>query len=262
MNTLEQVRDDSLDASPRGCEPHVGATARTIQVLICHGSPLVRAGLMAMLAPHADLRCSLGEDRPGGRGANATPDVVVADHSRGIEWVRFAGRPARLHAPPQVLVVTDSDRECDIRAALSAGVQGYLLIDDSPELLVTAIHSVRPGQRVLSAKVASKLAENVAAEALTRREQAVLGLVIEGLCNKSIANRLGITSGTVKSHLRSAFGKLGATSRTQAIAIAHRRGLLQQAAPPAAAHESLLAAQANSAWRVSGRGEAPGRVTQ
>jgi|UPI00068FA27C two-component system NarL family response regulator len=192
------------------------------RVLVCHVSPVVRAGLMALLAPCDDLDCRLGE-------GDALPDVIVADHERGIEWVGAIGRMPMLHAAPRVLVVTDSDRECDIRAALSAGVHGYLLINDPPEHLVAAVRSAQPGERVLSPKVASKLAQNIAAEALTLREQTVLGLVTEGLCNKSIASRLGITSGTVKSHLRSAFSKLGAASRTQAIAIAHRRGLLRQA---------------------------------
>jgi two-component system NarL family response regulator len=155
------------------------------------------------------------------------PDVVVADHRRAIEWVSATNRAAP-SARPRVLAVAESDRECDIRAAIAAGVQGYLLVDDAPEHLVAAVRTVQPSGRILSPKVASRLAESVAGEALTQREQAVLGLVIDGLCNKLIANQLGITAGTVKSHLRSAFGKLGVGSRTQAVAMAQRRGMLQQ----------------------------------
>jgi two-component system NarL family response regulator len=199
-----------------------------IKVLVCHGSPVVQAGLAALLARHADLDCTAGDTRSPGFRTEALPEVIVADRDGGIEWIGTLGRMSWLPVRPRVLVVTHSDRECDIRTALSAGVQGYLLIDDAPEHLVPAIRSAQPAGRVLSPRVASRLAENVAGESLTQREQVVLGLVIEGLCNKSIGNRLGITAGTVKSHLRSAFGKLGAASRTQAIAIAHRRGLLHQ----------------------------------
>lgn len=204
------------------------AALQRIKVLVCHGSPVLQAGLMAMLARHEDLACSAGDGAPPIRDGPALPDVIVADQGHGVAWAHALGAMASLQARPRVLVVTHSDRECDIRAALSGGVQGYLLVDDAPEHLAAAIRTARPGGRMLSPKVASRLAENVAGEPLTQREQAVLALVVEGLCNKSIATRLDITAGTVKSHLRSAFGKLGAASRTHAIAIAHRRGLLQQ----------------------------------
>jgi DNA-binding NarL/FixJ family response regulator len=210
-------------------------------VLVCHASPVVQAGLVALLARHGDLECTVGGGIPPIQGGEAIPDAIVTDHGSAIEWVRATHRMEGRRARPRVLVVAHSDRECDIRAAISAGVQGYLLIDDAPEHLAAAIRSVQPGRRILSPKVASRLAESVAGEALTHREQAVLRLVIEGCCNKSIANRLGITSGTVKSHLRSAFGKLGVASRTQAVAMAHRRGLFQQHAA-SLPHEDLPAA--------------------
>lgn len=197
------------------------------KVLVCHDSPVVQAGLMALLVRHADFDCVVGDAAAPGGGDETTPHVVVADRSRAIELVRSAGRVPRPRESPLVLVVAHSDRECDIRAALCAGVLGYFLVDDAAEHLPAAIRAARPGARILSPKVASRLAESVAAEALTRREQVVLGMVVEGCCNKSIANHLGITSGTVKSHLRSAYGKLGVVSRTQAVAMAHRRGLLQ-----------------------------------
>ena len=205
-------------------------TEADVEVWVCHASPVVQAGLTALLAPHANLNCASDDGTVLEPGLDALPEVIVADHRRGIEWAEAFGRVPCLRARPRVLVVTHSDRECDIRAAMSAGVQGYVLIDDAPEQLIAGIRDMQRGARFLSPKVASRLAENVSAEALTQREQAVLGLVVEGLCNKLIASQLGITAGTVKCHLRSAFGKLGAASRTQAIAIAHRRGLLQQTA--------------------------------
>lgn len=201
------------------------AALERIKVLMCYDNPVLRAGLMAILARHADLDCTEGVAALI-VGPTAMPDVIVADHHGGVGLVNATGKMRSLHASPRMLILSHSARECDIREALSSGVQGYLLVDDAPEHLAAAIRSVRSGGRALSPKVASRLAENVALEPLTQREEAVLVLVVEGLCNKSIASRLGITAGTVKSHLRSAFGKIGAASRTQAVAIANRRGLL------------------------------------
>jgi two-component system NarL family response regulator len=198
------------------------------KVLVCHDSAVLQAGLMALLVRHADFDCAAGEAAAAVDGHATLPKVVIADHGRAMQLVSSAGRSTRAGEGPRVLVVAQAGRECEIRAALSAGVQGYFLVDDVAEHLPAAIRVTRPDARVLSPRVASRLAEIVAAEALTQREQSVLELVVEGLCNKSIGRQLGISAGTVKSHLRSAFGKLGVVSRTQAIATAHRRGLLQQ----------------------------------
>ena len=202
------------------------ATRRRVTILVCFDSPVLQAGMMAMLARERDFDCAEDVGAPFSHGNSVTPDVIVADRDRAIGWANAAVSIHGTRARPRVLVVTHSDRECDIRASLSCGVHGYLLVDDVPEHLASAIRATQPG-RILSPRVASRLAENVALESLTQREEAVLGLVVEGLCNKSIANRLGITAGTVKSHLRSAFSKIGATSRTQAVAVVQRRGLLQ-----------------------------------
>jgi DNA-binding NarL/FixJ family response regulator len=196
-------------------------------VLVCVDSLVLRAGLMATLERYEGLDCTEAKGPPPEAGFAAMPDVVVADPGRGITWVRATARMMGPRARPRVLIVTHAARECEIRAALSVGVRGYLLVEEAHDHLAAAIWAVRAEGRALSPKVAAHLAENVGADSLTHREEAVLALVIEGLCNKLIASRLGITAGTVKSHLRSAFDKLGAASRTQAVAIAHRRGLLQ-----------------------------------
>jgi DNA-binding NarL/FixJ family response regulator len=199
---------------------------------------VLQAGMMAMLARERDFDCTEDVGSALNHGSSVMPDVIVADHDHAIGWANAAARMHGTRARPRVLVVTHTDRECDIRAALSCGVQGYLLVEDVPDHLASAIRATQPG-RILSPRVASRLAENVALESLTQREEAVLGLVVEGLCNKSIANRLGITAGTVKSHLRSAFSKVGASSRTQAVAIVQRRGLLRQRSAASQHHESV-----------------------
>ncbi len=197
-----------------------------IEVLVCHDNPLWQAGLVATLARHADIECVEGDGLVLDRNFGPMPDIVVADYNRGLELAAAIATTPGREGRPKVLVVTLVDRERDIRVALASGVQGYLQLGCAPEEVTSAIRAVHRGEHVLGPKIASRLAETYALEPLTQREEAVLRLVVEGLCNKSIANRLGITAGTVKSHLSSAFGKLGVVSRTQAMATAQRRGLV------------------------------------
>jgi DNA-binding NarL/FixJ family response regulator len=129
---------------------------------------------------------------------------------------------------PKVLVIAGIDREWEIRSALERGVRGYLLVGCSLEELMEGVRVVHRGARYLSPQVATRLAESISLEPLTSREEEVLRLVVEGLCNKAVGRRLGIAVGTVKSHLKSTFDKLKVESRTQAIAVVERRGLLRQ----------------------------------
>ena len=107
-------------------------------------------------------------------------------------------------------------------------MRGYLLVGCSLDDLAAGVRAVHRGARHLSPQVAARLAESISIEPLTAREEEVLRLVVEGLCNKAIGRRLGIAVGTVKSHLKSTFDKLNVESRTQAVAVVERRGLLRQ----------------------------------
>lgn len=144
--------------------------------------------------------------------------------ARPVPWsARFEKKPG----PPFVGI----DREWEIRRALEHGVRGYLLVGCALDELAVGVRAVHRGARHLSTEVAARLAESVALEPLTAREEQVLRLVAEGLCNKAIGRKLGIAVGTVKSHLKSAFDKLDVESRTQAVAAVERRGLLRQSTP-------------------------------
>ncbi len=153
---------------------------------------------------------------------------MVYGYSQGVALAEtFAGRSSRTMGP-KVVVIAGIDREWEIRSALERGVRGYLLVGCSLEELVEGVRVVHRGARYLSPQVATRLAESISLEPLTSREEEVLRLVVEGLCNKAVARQLGIAVGTVKSHLKSAFDKLRVESRTQAIAMVDRRGLLSQ----------------------------------
>ena len=198
---------------------------KRVTVDVSYVDPIVAAGLRAALRTQADFDVEgPGSDkthRPG------PPPVVVADYAGGLALVATFRATALASAPlPPVLVVTQQRKGWELRRALEVGVQGYVSIGCAIDELITAVRSLRAGQRHIEAAAARLLADSIGQEALTPREETVLRRVVEGLGNKAVARDLGIGVGTVKSHLRSIYGKLDATSRTEAVTVAERRGLL------------------------------------
>jgi DNA-binding NarL/FixJ family response regulator len=193
-----------------------------IRVLVLHRDPVAHAGISVAFNDRSDFEVSRAD-----AAALAAADVVITDYSQGMALAEQVERRGHW-AGPKVLVIAGMDREWEIRSALERGVRGYLLVGCSLEELVEGARVVHRGARYLSPQVATRLAESISLEPLTSREEEVLRLVVEGLCNKAIGKRLGIAVGTVKSHLKSTFDKLKVESRTQAIAVAERRGFLQQ----------------------------------
>ena len=123
-----------------------------------------------------------------------------------------------------MLVVSHRHAEADVRRALEAGVQGYLPLDCETSELVESVIALHRGQRALGRMVAQRMAESFDHEGLTDRELEVLRLVVAGDANKSIAKKLDIAVGTVKVHVRSIMGKLGARTRTEAASAARPDG--------------------------------------
>ena len=204
---------------------------KQVIVDVSHVDPVVEAGLSAALRKQADFE--VAEANASAPRAGASRHVVVTDYAAGLALVAAQrANPFAPAAPPAVLVMTTRNKESDIRRALEAGVRGYLLIGCSIDELVGAVRSLSAGVRHISVDAARLLADSIAREALTPREAEVLALVVEGLGNKAIARELDVGIGTVKSHLRSIYGKLNATTRTEAVTMAERRGLLDHIAPP------------------------------
>ena len=203
---------------------------KQIIVDVSHVDPVVEAGLSAALRKQADFEVADTDASDPRTGASR--HVVVTDYAAALALVAAQrANPFAPSAPPAVLVMTTRHKESDIRRALEAGVRGYLLIGCSIDELVGAVRSLSAGMRHLSADAARLLADSIAREALTPREADVLALVVEGLGNKAIARALDVGIGTVKSHLRSIYGKLDATTRTEAVTMAERRGLLDHIEP-------------------------------
>lgn len=200
--------------------PHSGE----IRVLISHSDPLISAGLEAVLQNRRGLKVvpRFGSDFAHDiDGESAEADVVIADYESALR-LSETSRESR----SRLVILTYSDSEARICRALERGARGYLLLGCSPDELVDGIHSVFQGGVALGPQVARRIAENMTQQALTVREESVLRQLILGLSNKRIAVKSTLAEGTVKARVKSILAKLNAASRTEAIAIAHRRGLL------------------------------------
>jgi len=200
-----------------------------VHVLVVSEDPLARSGLVSLLAGQAGIvvEGQMGpEDLP--RGARAgEPEVAVWDAGTGASALDHLGETAS-RALPVLAVLADEGQAAE---ALGAGARGVVLRDIGGPRLAAAVRAVATGLIVLDAVAAESVlrprpAAPATVEHLTPREQEVLQLLAQGLSNKLIAARLGISDHTVKFHVNAILGKLGAQSRTEAIAQAARLGLV------------------------------------
>jgi DNA-binding NarL/FixJ family response regulator len=208
-------------------------TEPTIRVVIVDDHAVLRAGLEQLLTGQSDLEV-VGS---AGSGAEAIelarelrPDVVLMDlQMPGVDGVA-ATREIVAERLADVLVLTSYSDAERIVGALDAGALGYLLKDADPEEVLTGIRAVARGESPINARAARELLgarrpTPAAAAELTPRETEVLVLVRQGLANKQIARRLGISERTVKAHLTSTFQRIGVVDRTQAALWAERNAL-------------------------------------
>jgi len=194
-----------------------------IRILVLHQDPLLSAGLTAALRSRPDFEVfEGGEDH-----ATPTADVVVTDYRRALHLTEETGSsPRGPLAGAKILALTASAREADICRAIKAGIHGYLLIGGPLSELIDAVQTLVNGGRFMCQSVVERVAHSMSCVPLTRRENQVLRLVVAGDSNKTIARRLGIELGTVKSHMSTIMSKLGASSRVRAVSIATERGLI------------------------------------
>jgi two-component system NarL family response regulator len=209
----------------------VHASTVRSSVLVVDDHVLLRTGVANIINQEADLFV-VAEAANGIEAVAAferhRPDVTLLDlrmpEMEGVEAVR----QIRARDPQaKLIILTTYDTDEDIALALRAGAKAYVLKDISADALVACIHDVLAGKTYLAPSAAAKLAEGVTRVQLTPREMTTLRLMADGQSNREIAGTLGISERTVKTHLSHLFEKLGVTSRTEAVRVATRRGLVR-----------------------------------
>lgn len=200
-------------------------------VLVVDDHALVRTGVVNIIAHEPDLRV-IAEASNGAEAVDAyakhRPDVTLLDLRMPVmEGAEAVRRIREIDPNAKVIVLTTYDTDEDITRALKAGAKAYVLKDITADDLIACIHDVLAGKTYLAPSAAAKLAEGVARVQVTPRELSTLRLMADGKSNKEIANSLGISERTVKTHLGHLFEKLGVTSRTEALKVATRRGLVR-----------------------------------
>jgi DNA-binding NarL/FixJ family response regulator len=200
-------------------------------VLVVDDHTLVRTGVVNIITHEPDLRV-VAEASNGAEAVDAFvkhhPDVTLLDLRMPVmEGVEAVRQIRALDPNAKVIVLTTYDTDEDITRALKAGAKAYVLKDITADDLIACIHDVLNGKTYLAPAAAAKLAEGVSRVQVTPRELSALRLMADGKSNKEIANTLGISERTVKTHLGHLFEKLGVTSRTEALKVATRRGLVR-----------------------------------
>ena len=202
-----------------------------IRVLSIDDHPLIREGIAAVVNSQPDMvmvaQASTGREAvPAFR--EHRPDVTLMD----LRLPDMSGIDAmiaiRAEFPDaRVIMLTTFEGDVDIKRALAVGARGYMLKSMPPKELIDGIRQVHAGKKKVPAEVAAQLAEHMADEVLTAREIDVLKHLAGGNRNQDIADLLFISEETVKVHVKHLMEKLGASDRTQAVAIAVRRGIIQ-----------------------------------
>jgi len=209
--------------------------SQPIRVMLVDDHTMVRRGLATMLKVFDDLQLA-GEAESGTAAiqlcGEVLPDVILMDMAMLDMDGATATRVIRQQFPQvQVIALTSFKEGKVIKQALEAGAIAYLLKDVSADDLVWAIRSAHAGRATLSPEAAQALVEEsnlppAPGLDLTEREREVLKLMIEGLNNTQIAGRLTVSPSTIKSHVSNILSKLGVSSRTEAVALALRKGIV------------------------------------
>jgi two-component system, NarL family, response regulator LiaR len=230
----------------------------TISVLLVEDHYLTRIGIRTVIQRTADIKV-IGEASNGLEAIESAqslnPDVILMDVGMPeMDGIEAASRIRKANPESKIIMLTSHNSDRDIMASLAAGATGYCLKDVEPERLYAAIRAVQIGDVWLDSAIASKVLQNystagaqtamaqtaapsqtyqqpkvageIEPEALSPRELEVLTLLVEGLSNQQIADRLIISLPTAKTHVRNILNKLAVDDRTQAAVKAMRKGLV------------------------------------
>ena len=203
-----------------------------IRVLVADDHPVVRGGIVALLAAAGDMDVvgqasdGLGAVRLAGE---LVPDVVLMDlRMPGLDGDEATARILAANPGTRIVILTTYESDASILTAIEAGASGYLLKAAPQDEILAGVRSVARGEVALAPSIAAMLVQRVAKPsiALSPRETEVLALVAQGQSNPEIARSLFLSEATVKTHLLHAFEKLGVSDRTRAVTKAMELGLL------------------------------------
>jgi DNA-binding NarL/FixJ family response regulator len=220
-----------------------------IRLLVVDDQALVRVGLRKILDGEPDMAV-VGEAEDGSRAVTAAaalrPDVVLMDvRMPGLDGIEATRRIMHAGDVSRVLILTTFGLDAYVYDALRAGASGFMLKDAPPEEIVAAVRVVASGDALLAPAVTRAVIEEFARQRppaphpeppaavaeLTPREQEVLGLMVRGLSNPEICERLVISEATTKTHVAHILQKLGLRDRVQAVIYAYESGLVAPGAP-------------------------------
>ena len=203
----------------------------SIHIFMVDDHPLMQEGIAAVIRSQPDMllvgKASSGREAIQ-RFGEAAPHVTLMD----LRLPDMSGIDAMIAIRSEfpgayVIILTTFDGDVEITRALQAGARAYLLKSMKPSEMLDVIRRVHEGKKRILPEIAEQLAQHYADEVLTAREIEVLEQIAGGNRNRDIAEKLFITEETVKVHVKHIMEKLGASDRTQAVAIGVRRGMIQ-----------------------------------
>lgn len=206
---------------------------KKIKVLLVDDHAVVRMGLKYALSLFKDIELA-GELSDGERAAelmkSSGADVALLDiRMPGKDGLAALGEMLAADPSAKVVMLTTSSMEEDVYAALNAGAKGYVLKDRNPENIVKAVRTVAEGGTFIPDDIKAIYKTRSEEPELTPTEREAVGLLVQGLSNKAIAEKVGISEDGVKVRLKHAYEKLGVNDRAGAISVAIRRGIARPA---------------------------------
>jgi DNA-binding NarL/FixJ family response regulator len=202
-----------------------------IRILCVDDHPLLRKGIGTVIHSQPDMSL-IAEASDGPEGIDQfrrhKPDVTLMDlRLPGMSGVDAMIAIRAEFPQARIIILTTFEGDVEIQRALEAGARGYMLKTMPPENMINTIRQVNAGKKLVPPEIAANLAEHYSDDALTAREIEVLQQIASGNRNRDIAEKLFISEQTVKVHIKHIMEKLGASDRTEAVAIGTRRGFIQ-----------------------------------
>jgi DNA-binding NarL/FixJ family response regulator len=214
----------------------------TIRVLIVDDQSMVRAGFRMLLSGEQDIEV-VAEARDGldavAKAARLDPTVILMDiRMPELDGLEATRRIIAAHDAARILILTTFGLDEYVYEALRAGASGFVLKDDPPEQLISAVRTVAAGDALLSPAITKRVIKQFTRiprlvppkelDELTARELDILRLIADGLSNAEIGQRLYISETTVKTHVTHILQKLGLRDRVQAVVLAYQTGLFEK----------------------------------